>query len=85
MNTLKSYYESKGFEVMPVNFKGWKRKGFDIVRSDGGIVATFEPSQQFCKWKVYAERTNYILRITKKRLGEIELKQYPHTFRVNKP
>ena len=92
MKTLKNYYESKGFEVMPVNFKGWKRKGFDVVRADGGIVATFEPknfnpesSYAQDKWFVIAERAFYMPRITAKRLDEIELRQDPYKFRVNKP
>ena len=98
MKTLKNYYESKGFDVMPVSFKHAasgqpiKRKGFDIVRADGGIMATFLPknfnpesSYAQDKWFVRAERAFYMPRITAKRLDEIELKQDPYKFRVNTP
>ena len=96
MKTLKNYYESKGFEVMPVNFKRaasgqrTKRKGFDIVRADGRIMATFEPTSYSHgsfyardKWFVTAERMYYIPRITAKRLDEIELRQDPYRVRAD--
>jgi hypothetical protein len=92
MKTITDFANDNGLVVVPIRFtfQGFrlKRKGFDICRTDGGIVLTIEPVNSRyddSKWYITSQlieydslagsraKRAYVKRITRKVLTQFPL------------
>lgn len=85
MKTLEKYAKENGLTLHPINYKAQgikiKRKGWDLVNSEGHIIAGFEPInyRNGDKWRVNNVHTEYkgkdsFPRITKEVLAKFNPK-----------
>lgn len=81
MKTLENFAKENNLIVVPINYKEHgikcKRKGFDLCRPNGQIIATFEPKNYRYsneKWLVISGSIySHVTRITKKLLKNLDL------------